>query len=388
MFHLQIGSISERGWGCIVAYFCTHGRRGIFVKVAGTRGRLPSGGDSLPQQDASDHGSSTQSILEACPIQGACELQYGEAECSKYSSRKSQDGYTTSIKQLRRQKGAKILADKVMQMLTRYPTSPLSQICDTKEWLFDEDLQYIRADNKMFINALDTFTKRLCTFNMRDFSNFYDDTECYPKFSCGPASYTDIYYDITASLTIIERLMNYQFGEDAVAIDYFLRTLYKVLERKIPKLNTICLIGPASSGKSYFIDMICNFLLNVGRMGTLNRFNQFGLMDTSGKRIIVWDEPNYERARLEDLKKILGGGEHKVSTKFKGDQAVYRTPVIITTNNNIGIITDPNFNDRMRTFQWTACPFLKECDKLPSPLTTISMFKHFNIIDNNFEYIE
>lgn len=327
-------------------------------------------------------------MLAPCSVSGASEFQYAEEERSKYVPGSAETRNTSAIRSLRRDKGKTLLADKIMKMLVRYPCSPIENICDVKEWIFDDDLQYIRASNRIYLDVLDTFQKRICTFNLKDYVSFYNDEECFPKFSSGPSAFNDIYFDIPTSITVIEKLLNHQFGEDKVQIDYFLRTLYNVLERRIPKMNSIALIGPKSSGKSYFIDMICNYFLNVGRMGTLNRYNGFNLMDTAGKRLIVWDEPNYERAKLEDLKKILGGGEHKVSVKFKADQAVYRTPVIITTNNYIPLLGDPNFEDRVRSFNWTSASFLKEYTHLPNPLTTIELFKHYNIVDEYYDFIE
>lgn len=272
--------------------------------------------------------------------------------------------------------------------MLKYPISPITQICDTKEWLLDDDLKLVRADSKVFKDVIDMFSKRLCIYNLKDYVVFYNDKECYPYFSCGYTPFNIHYYDLVTSLDVIEKLLYFQFDEDELQVVNFLRTLYDVIERRVPKLNSILILGPSNCGKSYFVDMICNYLLNVGRMGTLNKYNQFGLADCSGKRIIVWDEPNYESARIEDLKKILGGGEHKVNTKFKNDQAVYRTPVIITTNNHISIITNPSFNDRMRHYIWRPFNFLKDCTKLPNPLCTMEMFKRFKIVDNEYNFIQ
>lgn len=385
----SIGSFTKRGWGQVIAYFSALPRRGVYLSLGGRRRRLPDGNEYLLDSFTTNTECSEITSMETCGLQGQSELQREEREQNSTSFGTDETRYTKAMRQLRRSSRKEILADKIESMIYKYPTSPIDSICCITEWLYNDDLKHIRADHREFKMVLDLVEKRFTGFTLKDFLYHYNDKHCIPKFRAINMPYDELYYDIATSISIIEKLLMYQFNDDNVAIDYFLRSIYNVLERRIPKLNTIIFHGDKSAGKSYFIDCITNYLLCSGEINTpLNKYGQFALMDCSGKRVIVWDEPNYEKCKVEELKKLLGGGQLKVQTKFKNDQVVNRTPIFITTNNHLSIFDDINFSDRLRVFRWRSCDFLKEYEKYPNPLCVMPLFKHYNILDNNYNYIE
>lgn len=52
----------------------------------------------------------------------------------------------------------------------------------------------------------------------------------------------------------------------------------------------------------------------------------------SNKRVLYWDEPNFEPAAIETLKMLLAGDKCPANIKYKDHQIINKTPVIITTN--------------------------------------------------------
>lgn len=81
-------------------------------------------------------------------------------------------------------------------------------------------------------------------------------------------------------------------------------------------MNTICIIlSPPSCGKNFFSDAVCAFFLNYGQYGTANKTNNFAWADGAGKRLVLWNEPNYEEFSVDKMKEILGGDTTRVHVK-------------------------------------------------------------------------
>ncbi len=126
--------------------------------------------------------------------------------------------------------------------------------------------------------------------------------------------------------------------------------------------------SPPSAGKNFFFDAIKDYYLNCGHLCNANKFNNFPFQDAEGRRIVLWNEPNYSPEFLEPIKEILGGDSTSVNVKYQHDTPVYRTPVIVLTNNKVSFMNHQAFRDRIKVFNWQAAPFLVEYNKKPNPL--------------------
>lgn len=155
--------------------------------------------------------------------------------------------------------------------------------------------------------------------------------------------FQDCYYEREESKDILLNLLRYQFDDDYELCIDFVRNLFNVCERKIPKLNTFLIYSPPSAGKNFFIDAVMDYYWNRGQLGNPNRFNQFAFMEATNKRIILWNEPNYESSSTDQLKMILGGDANTVRVKNKMDSAVYRTNVSITSMLHISKVCNRRF---------------------------------------------
>lgn len=151
------------------------------------------------------------------------------------------------------------------------------------------------------------------------------------------------------------------------------------MRKKIPKRNAFYIVGPPSSGKNFFIDMVCAFYLNTGNMGNFNRTNQFPFNDCENRRIILWNEINFAPSNIDTLKMLTGGDLMHVNIKFKPPQPIYRTPVLILSNKEE--LHDSAFNDRVYQYHWNYAPFLKDYDKKPHPLAYAHILKKYKIVD-------
>ena len=99
-------------------------------------------------------------------------------------------------------------------------------------------------------------------------------------------------------------MLAYQFDDDVVQIKSFLTTFYNILERKLPKCNTICVWSPPSAGKNFFFDVYLHYLMDYGQLGIMNKTNNFSLQEATSKRVLLWNEPNYEDAYTDTLKML------------------------------------------------------------------------------------
>nr|QTE03794.1 MAG: nonstructural protein 1 [Emberiza pusilla parvoviridae sp.] len=106
------------------------------------------------------------------------------------------------------------------------------------------------------------------------------------------------------------------------------------------KKNTIYFFGPANTGKTMMAESICKM---VGIYGNVNHNNlNFPFNDCHGKAIIWWEECSMNETFVEAAKCILGGSAVRVDKKGKDSVLVQRTPVVVTSNNDITVTTCRN----------------------------------------------
>ncbi len=375
---VPIGRLQERDWYNILKYFTTDGRRCKLLVLRGAVRGLPAGIESL--ESSRYRRNTLERMVETCTGQGGAELQQGLQ--IRYERGKGVRGRFEAHKVPRKSRML-LTAEKIQEKLRMYPTCPIAAIIDTDHWLNDNELCLLRADDKQVKDNIDVWMKKLCRWTFEDFNAFYKRKDCYPIFMAGYIPFEDKYYTVTESIEIMEQLLYYQFDGDDDEVRNFLYHLYIVLERKTPKLNTLLIQSPPSAGKNFFIDAYLCYLLNRGQFMRANRTNNFAFQQAYGKRVIVWDEPNYEASMTDTLKMICGGGDYNVNVKNRDAQQVFRTPIIILTNNHIPLMSDVAFKDRVVQFKWKAAPFLKEYHKLPNPLAAFELLVKWDIVKDN-----
>lgn len=265
-----------------------------------------------------------------------------------------------------------LIKQTIKQLLSEIYLSPISGI-KTLEVFRQNDLLADPLNIKRVDAAIQDYGLQLNDYSLRD---FYD---VITKASQPIFVRSHTYGTLDESINIIKQLLLHQFDDNEDKIKEFLQVNVDVLDKKIAKLNTILIHAPPSSGKNFFYDMIFGFMINVGQFHTANKTNNFPFQDGCNKRVILWNEPNYDIPAMEDMKKILGGDLTNIKVKCQPDGCIERTPVIILTNNMLSIMMSPAFKDRIAKFTWKAAPFLKEISYKPLPLCFFEILKQYEI---------
>jgi hypothetical protein len=265
-------------------------------------------------------------------------------------------------------------------MLENNPIVPPEAIVKHKVWRSNDSTRFMDLTNKYVKAAINSFKYQLTTMNLSEYQNMYSNEECTPIFSAGFGNFENYYYNIENSIKILNQLICFQCNDDPEEIDDFVTTLYNVLERKIPKLNCMVIHSPPSAGKNFFFDAVKDYFINCGHLSNANKYNNFPFQDAEGRRIVLWNEPNYSSEFLEPIKEILGGDSTCVNVKYMHDTPVYRTPVIVLTNRHVSFMTHEAFTDRIKVYNWQSAPFLKDYDKKPNPLAIYHFFKQYKLV--------
>lgn len=256
-------------------------------------------------------------------------------------------------------------------LLLKYYCSPVSAIRDVAE--FRNDTVLSDPKNKDYIQAaFDDFGKDLMNMSLRDIYNILSGKN--PLFSVGT-----YYGTLEESFNIIDQLIRHQCNDDDEQVQVFLNALVDIIDKRIPKCNCLVIQSPASAGKNFFFDMIFALLMNYGQLGIANKNNVFAFQEAPNKRIIVWNEPNYEPIVTDTLKMMTAGDPYTVRVKHNMDTHVRRTPLVVLTNAAVPFMHDVTFKDRLIQFRWQASPFLKDIDFKPYPMAFFELLNKYNI---------
>lgn len=261
---------------------------------------------------------------------------------------------------------------------------PVSSITMTTIWQASR-FRFLTDRNPVLSQVLNSIKSRMNHWSFFDFIKFYENHT--PLFAALNGCQGDYYYSIDDSCAYIDQLLEFQFYDFAMAenmlikdyVKLFLQDVFDICERKRSKVNALELIGPASCGKSWFVDMVVNFYINVGHIKNFSRFESFPLQSAYNKRINVWNEANAEHNAWDTVKLFLGGDPCPTNIKYEDIKTIDRTPVFITANRQLIPNTAP-FNDRMIRYTWKPAIFLRDLDKKPDPLCIIDLYKRYDII--------
>lgn len=267
----------------------------------------------------------------------------------------------------------------ITELLYCYPCCPPDAFINIKEFYNNSLLNYIPDNHKLINVALRNWGAQLRHWRTRDYVNYYADPRVKPYFNAYARPIADYYFDVDTSVLIADKLLLYQFDNERELVVNFLTDLFNIADFVIPKFNSMCVESPPSAGKNFFFDAFVAFYISYGMFGTANKTDNFSWMDGAGKRIVLWNEPNYNRQHIEKMKEILGGDTTRIKVKYQGDQALQGPPTILLTNHRLNICSDPAFADRLCTYRWRAAPFLKDYKKKIHPLFVPLLLKKYKI---------
>lgn len=360
-----VETFKRSDWENITKYFCTKGRRATFFKIFGTVQGIPSQITSLSDAILSSQNErGPETSLEDCrdPLQLDSGSDGGRIPENPRGNRKRQK---RDIIQPGGSRGISGGTGIILELLKKCAVCPLTEIVYTREYLTNPEIAIKRLDSKEVKDAVDTRGSIINTWERDDFINFYKDPNTIKIWSARHLDYFDNYYlEYDESMTIIYKLLEFQMGDNLLP---FCNTLLDVLEYRLPKTNCFVVISPPSAGKNFFFDAIRDYYLNCGQMNNPNKYNQFAYQDCHNRRVIFWNEPNYEPREIENLKMLFAGDNMSANVKCKPQANVKRTPIIVTSNYRPHFTNHHAFADRITVWNWVSAPFLKECKKKPRP---------------------
>lgn len=367
--------------GVLYFFFCKGGRKDAWIE--GRRQRLEDHLESVRWEEVEEN---VRNLLGPLEMSSRYDLRSNESD-EEFSgpinhSRKRRNGYETKMQENKKRLTKwQIISGKIYELLERTAICPLEGIKSEECFLNDDFLT--DPDNSNKVNeAIKMWSFKINGYTLRQFYDMYNtDSKNDLIFSR-----SKVYYSIEESTSILDRLLIYQFNDDEVLIKEFLQHLVNVVDRQPEdrpfsniKCNTFLVHSPPSAGKNFFFDTLFTLCLNLGQLGTANRSNNFAFQDAAHRRIILWNEPNYESSMTDYLKTLFEGGDTKVRVKMMGDTHVKRTPIIILTNNQVNFMTDIAFKDRIKQYKWKTAPFLKECLLKPHPLSFFEILLKYEI---------
>lgn len=252
---------------------------------------------------------------------------------------------------------------------------PLSAACDLDEWIADPQL--------CVFDKSDPDYKRAYMHVQRELSSYTYDQLLQLQTTCKPVYYArhpGHYLDVDSSIAFIDKLLRWQTTSEEDLVNW-LSIVHSVMERELPKCNSVYITSPPNSGKTWFVDMLTAFYINVGQVNNFNRNTAFPLNDCVNRRVLVWNEPNVEPSAFETIKMLLGGDPCPANVKYQSGHIITKTPVIITSNSRILDSTDPVWSSRCKFWNWRPAPFLKNIDGYPHPMAWPGILNKYNILD-------
>ena len=114
---------------------------------------------------------------------------------------------------------------------------------------------------------------------------------------------------------------------------FFGRALLDVLNKKSQKKNCFWIYGPASAGKTAFLEsLVTHFFPASSGQPVNNPRTVFRWGNCINKRVILWEEPQVSPDNHEELKKVFGGQEVTTEVKYQSSVKMQKTPVLVTSN--------------------------------------------------------
>ena len=277
--------------------------------------------------------------------------------------------------------GGKHVPREIEEFMMNYPTYPLRNILKTSFWL-NSSYRYLLASDKIVRRAMLAIQKMTMSWTFENFYNIYlnnilvngeNHTLIFQKLG-----QSNIYFSILISYEKIIEVLKYQLGDDEIAIEQFFKDIFNIAEKKLPKKNTLYIVGEPSSGKNYIIDSLLAYYLNVGHVANYTKNCSFPFNDCKDRRLCLWNEPNFMPSAIETLKLLLGGDPCPANIKFEDHDIIPRTPIFMLSNTDV-LRPESNeaFSERCISYlDWKALPF-KKVNYKPTPLVWPYIFyKH------------
>jgi len=127
----------------------------------------------------------------------------------------------------------------IEDLLKYYPTCPPDAFVNIDEFVYNPVLNKLEENDRCVRVALRNWCLILRGWNIFDFNTYYHTSGVKPYFNGYVRTSSNIYYSVEKSLQIANQLLSFQFQNNNNDIFNFLQTLYFIVYKKVPKLNSL-----------------------------------------------------------------------------------------------------------------------------------------------------
>lgn len=256
------------------------------------------------------------------------------------------------------------IAKRLWSLLERKLQASILELTTDPEYMqlmaplyYTRDRERINITNQVWENFL-------ITWNRKSLKDIITTRLKQPNTFTAKRYYTPIY-----SLWLIMKLLQKQMETPWILI----QDIINIVEKVIPKVNTLSIRGPGGCGKGYFLNTLAELVWSVGQIeANMNRSNPFPFENLLNKRLAILNEFNCSPGQKDNCKELFEGAPTSINVKYKSRVPLPRTPIIITTNNDwtqdFGKDDKDAFRQRCIFYRWTKQPWLKEELGYPHPL--------------------
>lgn len=248
---------------------------------------------------------------------------------------------------------------------------PFESACQTSEWNANADLTMFDGKNEEYKLAINRFKKSLVYLELPDIIKMHENATNPIYYARRP----NHYLSLDESIAAINMLLMHQYSSQE-KVDEFVERLYNIVEMKNAKKNSMFIYGRANCGKTWFLDCLSAFYINVGHIKNFVRSQNFPFQEAPNRRLLVWNEPSIMPSAFDTVKMICSGDPCPAAVKHEGDCTITRTPLIFTSNVQIFQRNDI-WNSRIDFENWQPCSQLKQITQYPHPLVFKTLFNKF-----------
>lgn len=373
-------------WYQFLRYFLSKPRRLLFLEISQRSFyRALDRLKDLSERQEIETGE-TFGMLETCDIQG--ESRIDGQEKSRESDQTETLGETltngidpvhkrrkrdqeSSVRKIHHKKNIKLHKDLV-GAIKEFLCVPFFSTCELKEWVEDSQLTFFDKSDVDYKRAVNELQRRSQHLSLSDIKEWITSSTREPVWYARNENH---YMDLESSIDVLMKLLTHQYNTHD-EIKQFIERLYNILERKLPKRNTMYIVGEANSGKTYFFDCVAALMLNVGHVENMVRGQNFPLNDCVSRRILMWNEPNIMLSAYDTVKMLAGGDPCPANVQYQGHSVISRTPLIMTGNSFVFNNT-PVWMSRMFKETWRRADFLKDIKGYSSPRAMLHVFEMY-----------
>lgn len=166
----------------------------------------------------------------------------------------------------------------------------------------------------------------------------------------------------------------------------FIQNVYDVMNRRKPKKNAVFLKGEPNAGKSLIANSIGRSAVFYSSCQSFNGNSSFEFAGMLFQRCALVNECKLTDKTVETMKCIAEGLPVQIDVKFKGQQLLRRTPLVITGNQELFFYTtkrnvnEKAFNARCHVYDLKSMNQLANCSQDLHPLMWLDILKEFKII--------